>query len=136
MCMDKNEVECRDRPCNDPNHCEEHTTTTEHGDCTPPDQWINCNGAGLFPDPFNCRYYWNCRSSHDHAPEHHLCENDAQGNPMMYDLRYKGCNYEEYTECGSRPKCDECNQNCGATDPTKPTTTDSSCGHEFGKNKS
>jgi len=132
MCRDKSEVDCGERPCNDPSHCEEHTTTTEHGDCTPPEQWINCTGAGLYPDPFNCRRWWSCKSSHDHAPEHHICENDNDGHPMMYDLRYKGCNYDYLTDCGSRPVCDECNDNCGATNPqTTATPTDTPCGHEF-----
>merc|ERR1712121_255922 len=52
--------------------------------------------------------------------------------PMMYDLRYKGCNYDYLTDCGSRPVCDECNDNCGASNPqTTSEPTDTPCGHEF-----
>ena len=116
MCQDSAQVNCGSRPCTDPQHCTPASTQSPE-DCTPPDQWIDCHetGPGYWPDPFNCRRYWQCDVTG--AATHHLCEDN-----MMYDLVYDGCNYEEQTACGDRPKCDECNQDC------KPP-----CHHEFGE---
>ena len=54
FCRAAEEVECGDRPCEDPGHCPSHTT---HPDCLPPDQQVHCRdlGPGLFPDDNNCR---------------------------------------------------------------------------------
>ena len=46
------------------------------------------------------------------AAEHLICPDDAEGEPMMWDLEYDGCNFAGQTECGVRPVCDECNDNC------------------------
>ena len=60
-----------------------------------------------------------------HHAIHHLCEDAGDGTPMMFDLVYDGCNYDFLTQCGSRPKCDECNDNC------ENPTTQPDCGHEM-----
>ena len=125
MCVAGDQVDCGSRPCEDGDHCSGHTTTMRPLDCTPPDQRIDCAqaGSGYWPDPYNCRRYWRCDSGHDSTPEHFICDIDSHtGKPMMFDLVYNGCNYEEYTNCGDRPKCDECNQNCRED-----------CHHDFGK---
>ena len=70
------------------------------------------------------RRYWECTVTH-HAI-HHLCEDADDGTPMMFDLVYDGCNYDFLTQCGSRPKCDECNDNCENNPTTQPD-----CGHEM-----
>ena len=78
---------------------------------------ILISGPGCwFPDPDNCRRYWRCHSSGgaagDLVAEHLICEDDAEGEPMMWDLEYDGCNFAGQTQCGVRPVCDECNDNC------------------------
>ena len=40
---------------------------------------------------------------------------------MLYDLQYNGCNFAEQTDCGERPICDECGENC----------RDQECGHRL-----
>ena len=44
--------------------------------------------------------------------EHLICEDAADGQPMMWDLQFDGCNFAKYTDCGERPVCDECNEDC------------------------
>jgi len=126
MCRSSSEVDCGSRPCTDPAHCNPQTTTEKHLDCTPADQKMNCTntGTGFFPDPFNCRRYWECTVNHQAI--HYLCEDADDGTPMMFDLVYDGCNYDFLTQCGSRPKCDECNDNCD-----NPMTTQPDCGHDM-----
>ena len=46
-CTYPHDVDCGDRPCDDPHHCPAPTTiptTTE--DCSPPEQKINCTETG------------------------------------------------------------------------------------------
>eukprot|EP00092_Neocalanus_flemingeri_P028293 GFUD01030724.1.p1 GENE.GFUD01030724.1~~GFUD01030724.1.p1 ORF type:complete len:369 (-),score=85.95 GFUD01030724.1:162-1247(-) len=119
------DVECGDRPCDDSTHCPAPTTTTTpKPDCTPEDQIIDCQeaGAGYFADEYNCRKYWHCNKGESKG-EHKLCPDDAHGNPEMYDLAYNGCNFAEYTQCGGRPICDECNANCEGTSTIPPDCT-------------
>jgi len=120
-CTYPNDVDCEDRPCNDETHCPEPpTTTTEKPDCSPPEQWVDCTetGAGWFQDEYNCRAYWHCPKSDNIDREHLLCDNDEHGNPMMFNTLYMGCDFEDHTQCGGRPKCDECNSNCEGTSTT------------------
>merc|ERR1712027_93515 len=121
-CRSNDLVTCGTRPCEDPAHCDEPE------DCTPPEQKIDCQqmGIGLYPDEYNCRRYWQCTVGLQ--AEHHLCPNDAEGNPMMFDLVYYGCNYDYLTQCQQRPICDECNENCS---DVPDTTTTQHCGHEL-----
>ena len=92
-------------------------------------QAISCAdlGPGWHPDLFNCRRYWHCLNA-DSEPEHLLCEDDSHGEPMMWNLAYDGCDYKANTECGERPICDECNDNC--VTPTPGPIDD--CGHDIG----
>ena len=92
-------------------------------------QAISCSdlGPGWHPDLFNCRRYWHCLNS-DSEPEHLLCEDDSHGEPMMWNLAYDGCDYKANTDCGERPICDECNDNC-VTNPPGPIDD---CGHDIG----
>jgi len=113
-------VDCGSRPCNDPEMCKHQPTRTSTS--TTPDcgHIANCTalGEGFHADPYNCRKYWQCFK--DGTGKHFLCEDDPNtGRPEMFDLVYMGCNYEEYTDCGVRPKCDECDNNCEDT-PTTP----------------
>ena len=70
-------------------------------------------GQGWFADPFNCRRYWRCHmGAHGVERDHLICEDAPDGQPMMWDLQFDGCNFAEYTDCGERPVCDECNEDC------------------------
>ena len=131
-CDFRENVKCDGRPicdeCN--NNCE--PTPTVAPDCTDPDQKIDCSeaGAGWHPDAFNCRRYWHCLKENS-EPEHLLCDTDENGEFMVWDLTYDGCNYLAQTDCGERPICDDCNEGCWdiTTDhPTEPID----CGHDLG----
>merc|ERR1719219_2637927 len=113
FCNSAQEVDCAGRPCEDPAHCPSSYTTTPGPDCLPPGQEVDCGqlGPGIFPDINNCRYYWHCSTTHS-EPDHVLCPNDGQGNPMMFSQVWEGCDFLENTHCGERPICDECNQHC------------------------
>jgi len=122
-------TQCGGRPvCDDCNmNCE--ATPTTPSDCTPDDEHINCKdlGAGWFPDDFNCRAFWHCLNG-DAKPEHRFCP-QANDDPKatMYDLAFNGCNFEGNTNCGERPICDRCNENCVTPEPTP----EIDCGHEL-----
>merc|ERR1712037_24282 len=38
----------------------------------------------------------------------------ATREPEVYDLVFNGCNFQGLTDCGERPVCDECDNNCEA----------------------
>ena len=121
-CTFPDDVDCGDRPCDDAVHCPApKTTTTEEPDCTPEDQIIDCleMGAGYYTDEYNCRKYWHCNKGESQG-EHITCPHgNDDPRATMYDLAYNGCNFPEYTQCGGRPICDDCNENCEDT-PTIP----------------
>jgi len=121
ICTKQEDVVCGDRPCNDPIHCD-HPGTTPPPDCG---HIKNCTDVtdGYYPDEWNCRKYWICRGG---KGEHHTCPNDNQGKHMMYDLVYDGCNYIAQTDCGDRPDCDDCDENC--VQPTTPGPS-GNCAH-------
>jgi len=123
-CAPPRDVECGDRPCDDPVHCpEDLTTTTEEPDCSPPDQIIDCRadeyGPGYYPDEYNCRKFWHCLKGESHG-EHIMCPQESDDpKATMFDTSYMGCNFPEQTQCAGRPVCDECNTHCEDT-PTTP----------------
>jgi len=111
-------VPCGDRPicdeCDD--NCEKTTTApSPTPDCG---HLLNCTGLadGWYADPYNCRKYWHC--SHGQG-EHHLCEDD-----LVYDVDHVWCDYPDRVECGERPVCDECDNNC-----QEASTTPKPCDH-------
>jgi len=122
-------TKCNGRPvCDECNrNCE--PTPTQPDDCTPDEQKIKCEelGAGWHPDEYNCRKYWHCLKE-DSEPEHLTCDNDEHGEFMMWDLNFDGCNYAQYTDCGDRPTCDDCNEECW-TNAHDGGETD--CGHDL-----
>merc|ERR1712010_450386 len=115
------EVDCGTRPCEDPVSCATQptrTTVTTTEDCGHP---FDCSGNGFFPDPFNCRKYWQCYGGG--LGEHFLCPDDPEtGEPEVFDLVFDGCNYQALTDCGDRPICGVCDEDC---EPGK--TTPASC---------
>ena len=115
------DVECADRPCNDPSHCITTTTrstTTTTEDCG---HVKDCTGIadGYYPDPYNCRKYWHC---FEEEGEHFLCDDN-----MMYDPVNVWCDTPERVDCDERPVCDICDDNCFSATPPPPTSPE--CGH-------
>jgi len=127
-CNFASQTRCNGRPicdeCN--NNCQD--TPTEPPPCIPDDQIIECEnlGAGWHPDTYNCRSYWHCLKPNA-EPEHLICDTDENGEFMMWDTTYNGCNYAAYTDCGDRPTCDDCNQGCW----TSPPEDIIDCGHDL-----
>jgi len=125
-CTFPHDVECGDRPCNDAVHCPpDVTTTTKEPDCTPEDQIIDCQeyGAGYYPDEYNCRKFWHCIKG-ESLGEHIMCpQRSDDSKATMFDLAFGGCNFPGSTQCGGRPVCDECNENCEATPTIPPDCT-------------
>lgn len=62
----------------------------------PPNSSFVCPNDGVFPHEQRCEYYWSC-----YAGEATLvhCELD-----YLYDLRYNGCNFPQYVDCGERER--------------------------------
>jgi len=118
-CMHPSDVDCGDRPCLDDAHC---TTTTAIPRTTTTDcgHVLDCGqvGDGWFPDPYNCRKYWHCYGGEG---EHFTCPDD-----QLFDLVYEGCNFPDEVECGDRPICGPCDEDC-VMQPTPPPD----CGHPF-----
>jgi len=117
-------VDCGARPCVDPTHC----ITTTAAPSTTPDcgHVMDCetdfgNGGeeGYYADPYNCRKYWHCYAGRS---EHVLCEDG-----LVFDENNIWCDYPERVNCGDRPTCDECDEQCHTNTPAPPTTPD--CGH-------
>merc|ERR1712059_202160 len=123
-CTYRSDVDCGSRPCNSPANCATKpppTTTPATVDCG---HYLNCTdmSSGYYADPYNCRKYWHCDRV---GSKHMICPNDPDtGEPEMFDMVWMGCNFGYLTDCGERPICDECDQDC-VTPP--PTTVD--CGH-------
>ena len=57
------------------------------------------------------RKYWHCLKE-DAEPVHLTCDTDEQGEFMMWDLMFDGCNFGAQTDCGERQVCDDCNEEC------------------------
>lgn len=53
---------------------------------------------GVFPHPIYCEYYYDCRGGVETEVK---CQSQ-----FLFDLRYYGCNYPEYTDCGNRTRPD------------------------------
>merc|ERR1711892_676041 len=115
-CMQYEDVECGDRPCNDQDHCT-HTTLapTQPPDCG---HYLDCEveGDGFWPDPYNCRKYWHCFRGEG---EHVTCQDD-----FLFNTKYDGCDYPEEVECGDRPVCGDCDEDCEYQSTPAPD-----CGH-------
>jgi hypothetical protein len=112
-CTHPFDVDCGDRPCTDPGHCYTTTERTTTEDCG---HILDCDAAGVgyWPDPFNCRKYWHCLKHG--LSTHHICPAGE-----LYDLVYDGCNWENLVDCGERPICGDCDEDC-VTPPTPPPT--------------
>jgi len=96
-------VDCGERPiCNACDEdCEAPSSTT-----LPCDHVLDCSGKpdGWYADPYNCRKYWHCEHG---VGEHFLCKDN-----LLYDPINVWCNYPDQVNCGGRPICDLCDQNC------------------------
>jgi len=109
-------VTCGDRPICDENdeNCGEATTKK-------PDDFECPADEGFFADPKNCIKYYHCYNG---IPEEHkICPHDTLGKQELYDPTHEWCDHPERVNCGSRPICDESDENCN--DPDDKTTTPS-----------
>ena len=115
-CMKYEDVECGARPCNNPDLCT-HTTMapTPSPDCG---HTLDCKevGDGWWPDKYNCRKYWHCYHGEG---EHLLCQDN-----FLFNLAYDGCDYPEEVDCGDRPICGDCDEDCEYQSTPTPD-----CGH-------
>jgi len=117
-CGYRSDVDCGSRPCVDPASCTTQPPRTTVTDCSdnPP---LDCTGLkdDYYPNEFNCRKYWGCIGG---KATPHMCPPDPQtGYPEVFDMVYKGCNFQEYTYCGDRPICGDCDEGC-EYQPTTP----------------
>ncbi|XP_023346714.1 peritrophin-44 isoform X3 [Eurytemora carolleeae] len=132
-CTSNTMVDCGERPCLDPMHCpSEHPTTTPTPETTTNtcDHSFDCvaAGDGWFADEFNCRKYWHCFGG---VGDHSIC---PQG--QLFDPVHVWCDWADRVECGDRPICGVCDDDCETTTSHKPTTwgpttTQSSCKHVY-----
>ncbi|ODN01504.1 putative chitinase 3 [Orchesella cincta] len=98
-------VDCQDRfrPPEFPGTVSPPPTTTTVDPSQPtspttpgPNGTFSCPNDGVFPHEQKCEYYWSCYAG-DATLVH--CELD-----YLYDLRYAGCNFPQYVDCGERER--------------------------------
>jgi len=127
LCIDQNRVDCGNRPCQDPLHCpsEHPTTPTAPPTTTPCDHQLDCSGLadGWYPDQYNCRKYWHCYQGEG---EHLICDT-LNGVDLMYNAEGILCDYPERVQCGDRPICNVCDDDCYVPSTTSPRPT---CQHD------
>lgn len=134
VCNFEEMVECGDRP-KPGSSTPEPTTTTKSTTTTPSttapttttattnppptttEYQFHCpTASGLFPDPFNCQWFYSCsngKAVHDKCDSH-----------LLYDEEFKVCDFEENVECGDRPRPGSTTTK--ETTTSKPTTTSKS----------
>jgi len=99
-CTYPTDVECGSRPSPSTTSTTKRTTTTDCG------HFFDCRGKpdGFYGDPYNCRKYWHCFGT---VGEHLMC-----GPGLYYEVDDVACDYPENVDCGDRPVCDDCDENC------------------------
>jgi len=108
-CNYADQVDCGNRPCVDPQRCPQDVC--DHPmDCTD-------MADGWYADPYNCRKYTHCLGG---KGEHLTCRDN-----LLFEPNKIWCDYPANVDCGDRPICDDCDENC-ETPPTKPP---SECTH-------
>ena len=117
QCDYPDRVDCGDRPiCDD---CDENCEQASTPAPTSPDcgHVMDCSNMtnGWYPDPYNCRKYWHCA---DGEGEHYTCKDD-----MLFDPDHVWCDTTDRVDCGERPICDDCDENC-EFQPTAPPDCD------------
>jgi len=127
-CDHPERVDCGDRPICDKNdeNCNEPSTPSTKS--TPPTPDFECpQPNGYFADPTNCIKYYHC---YENVVEARITCPKANGKQECFDPVNTWCDWPERVDCGSRPICDEYDQNCITpttttpyTGPTTPTTT-------------
>jgi len=126
LCADNRRVDCGDRPCLDPIHCpSEHPTTPSPPPTTTPcDHTFDCKAAGdgWFGDEYNCRKYWHC---YEGQGEHFTCRDN-----LLYNAELIQCDYPERVDCGDRPICGPCDEDCHTQPPPPTTIPPERCQHE------
>jgi len=111
-------VNCGDRPICDKNNenCHEQgetttkpETTTNHDDETTENSDFDCPDAwGYYADPTNCIKYYVCQ---ERVPIRMTCQIE-NGIQLHYNEDKIWCDWPDHVECGSRPICDQNDENC------------------------
>ena len=67
---------------------------------------LDCSNKpdGWYADPYSCVKYWNCIGG---KATHHICDEGLFYEPVKVQ-----CDYEDRVNCGNRPHCNECDDNC------------------------
>lgn len=127
-CEYTDSIDCGSRPCTDEVACATTTERSTQSTTTDCGHQFDCDAAGngWFADPYNCRKYWHCYKG---AGEHYLCPDADDGTPEVFNPSFEGCDFQGNVDCGERPICDECDNNCGTTTSDGPTQGD--CGHQM-----
>jgi len=80
----------------------------------PPNGSFVCQNNGVFPHAVKCEYYWSCYEG-DATLVH--CELD-----YLFDLRYNGCNFPQYVDCGERERPEGAASTVTPPEGTTPST--------------
>merc|ERR1711971_1445876 len=103
-CGDRQVCDECDKNCH-PNACKD---CNNDADCGPADHHPAdiCVGKrdGWYPDLFNCAKYWHCDAQ---KGTHFLC-----ANGLVYEPNKVQCDWPDRVNCGNRPTCDQCDENC------------------------
>ena len=70
--------------------------------------------SGIFPDPDDCRGYYEC--GFDQIPYHYYCNREPPAT--LFDDVLLICNYEDNVDCGDRPIIDRTTTTSGTTTHT------------------
>merc|ERR1711892_1487116 len=115
-CNWKELVQCGERPVCDErdNNCVTPPTNpptdspTVSPDCGNHTSFCENSADGYFSDPYNCRKYWYC---HNKEGDHHKCPSE-----QLFDIVWNGCNFPNLVDCGDRPVCGDCDEDCHGND--------------------
>jgi len=122
-CDHPERVDCGDRPIcdeNDANCNEPSTPSTPSTKSTPPMPDFECpQPSGYFADPTNCIKYYHC---YENVVEDRITCPKVNGKQECFDPVNTWCNWPESVDCGSRPICDEYDENCNTPTTAAPTT--------------
>jgi len=118
-------VQCGSRPiCDECDHdcVTAAPTPAPTADCG---HILNCTDLkdGWYPDPYNCRKYWHCLKGNG---VHYMCEDDLLYSPVNI-----WCDYADKVDCGERPICGPCDEDCVTPPPTtQPCDHIMDCSHK------
>jgi len=110
-------VDCGSRPGPNITKTTTTTSTTTESECG---HSLDCTNLpnGWYPNIYNCRRFFVCENGQSDS---FACPED-----YLWDSDNHWCDFPDRVNCGQRPICDACDDNCittTVTTPTPPTTT-------------